>query len=89
MPSEVPWIWALEKGFYINLVLEIENVTLKAQLFWISGILCPTKKPITKFCKCCKYFLYISVCEISRHIWKPCSSLTNGKYCGTQPVERE
>lgn len=33
MSSEVPWIWALEKGFYVNLVLEIENVTLKAQLF--------------------------------------------------------
>lgn len=33
MPSEVPWILALEKALYINLVLEIGNVTLKAQLF--------------------------------------------------------
>ena len=33
MTSEVPCILALEKAFYINLVLEIGNVTLKAQLF--------------------------------------------------------
>lgn len=33
MPSEAPWILALEKAFCINLVLEIGNVTLKAQLF--------------------------------------------------------
>lgn len=33
MPSEVPCVLALEKAFYINLALEIGNVTLKAQLF--------------------------------------------------------
>ena len=55
------WILASEKTFYINLVLEIGNVTLKVQLFfWISEILCPAKQPIKIFCKCCKYFLYVS-----------------------------
>lgn len=43
---------SIRKRIYINLVLEIGNVTLKALFFlWGSEILCPAKKPIKIFCR--------------------------------------